>query len=299
MMLGIISLLFTQGHTTYLRNNAFKMRITLWDDNVQKAPNLNRPHQGLGISLLTYGYKKEGLIELKKAAKAKAAGNIYQKYRAHFNLGTYYQYMKEYDKALEHFFKSLDYLPNNPNIYNQIAITKFSKNLFAEAERYILKAIRILPDSGKFYSTYSLILLKKGDTTGALTAAKKAIRLDEKVSKVNYFIGEAHRLNEELTKAVFYFEQYLKLYPDHFAVNIALIESYYLTGDLSKLQKRVFHLMKLAEDKELSKIILTYHREYNFSDFSRIERVVHAIEKILGEQSDSLSRRLKYNPLER
>jgi len=293
MAVGAISLLFTQGHTTYLRNNAFKMRITLWDDNVQKAPNLNRPHQGLGISLLTYGHSEEGLIELKKAAKAKAAGNIYQKYRAHFNLGTYYQYMKEYDKALEHFFKSLDYLPNNPKIFNQIAITMFSKNLFDDAEKYILKAIRILPDSGNFYSTYSLILLQKKDINGTLKAAKKAILLDEKINKVNYFIGEAHRLNGALTKSVFYFERYLKLYPDHFAVNIALIEIYYLTGDRSKLGERVFHLMKLAENKKLSEIILNYHKEYNFSDFSRIKNIKQAIQNTFDEQSNNLNRLVK------
>ena len=298
MAIGAVSLLFTQGHTTYLRNGAFNSNVTLWDDNVQKAPNLNRPHQGLGLTLLTYGYNKEGLIELKKAAKAKAAGNIYQKYRAHFNLGTYYQYMKEYDKALEHFFKSLDYLPNNPNIFNQIAIAMFSKKSFSEAEKYILKAIRILPDSGKFYSTYSLILLQKGDADGALTAAKKAILLDGKVNKVNYFIGEAHRLNEELNKSVFYFERYLKLFPDHVAVNIALIELYDLTGNRIKLKQRVFHLLNLAGKNELSEMIMNYHKEYNFADLSRIKRIRQAIRVTLDETSNSLNRLLQYKSLE-
>ncbi len=298
MSFVLIFLLAAQGHTTYIRNSIFKNGITLWSDNIKKAPDLQRPYQGLGVALLSDGYYDDGLSELQKALNAKSAGNIHQKYRTHLTLGTYYRYHTEYDKALTHFFKSLDYLPNHSNTYNQIAITLFCKNSFELADKYIQKAVRMDPESGEIRSTLSLILLKKGNADEAIKEGKKALRLNKKFTKARYMIGEAYRLKNQLKQSVNYFEQYFKEYPGQLGVNISLIELYFLLNNQDALHQRVFHLLDLAKEKKLSEILLDYNNEFNFLDYSRIKRIVHAIEKTVSQQSNDLSELLNKKPPE-
>ncbi len=289
----LILLFAAQGHTTYLRNSIFKNSVTLWSDNITKAPNLNRPHHGLGGALLAIGNYEEGLNELQKALTSKSAGNIRQKFRTHFNLGLYYNFKAEYDKALRHLFKSLEYQSNNSDTYNQIALAFVFKNSFGDAEKFIQKGLRLNPESAKIRTTFSLILLKQGRVDEAIKQGKKALILDDKFRGALYLIGESYRIKGQLKQSVYYFEQHLAEYPDQLAVNISLIELYYLLNDQTALKQRVFHLIGLAETRPLSEILEAYHNQINFLDYTRIERVVHAVEKTVSQQFMDLSRLLE------
>jgi tetratricopeptide (TPR) repeat protein len=291
--LMFISICVAQGHTTYLRNSIFNNSVTLWSDNIKKSPNLNRPRHGLGSALFAMGYYEEGLLELQKALTSKSAGNIRQKFRTHFNLGLYYNYIAEYEKALDHLFKSLEYQPNNPDTYNQIALALACKNSFDNAETHIRKGMRLNPESAKIRTTLSLILLRKGRVDEAIKEGKKALMLDDKFSGALYLIGESYRLKGQLKPSVYYFEQHLRKYPNQLAVNISLIELYYLLNDQTALKQRVFHLISLVKKRPLSEILKAYHNEINCLDDSRIQRVVHAIEKTLSQQSMDLTRLLE------
>jgi len=283
---GIVFLIAAQGHTTYMRNVIFKTGITLWADNVNKSPNLHRPHHNLSDELISAGNFDEGASELKKALDSKSGARIHQKHDSHYYLGIYYLYLaekEEYDKALEQFYKTLEYVPTHSKSLNKIATIMFYKNDLNNAEKYIKKAIRIDPDSKQFHSTSSLILLKEGKPDQAIEEANKGGEFNK-----NYLIGEAYRLKKNLKKAAFFFNRHLAQYPNQFPVNLALIEIYYQLENQEALKQRVLHLMGLLQDKELSDILLDFHKELNFLDYSRIQRIVNAITFTMGRQSDSL-----------
>ena len=284
MSFVIIFFIAAQGHTTYIRNNLFKLGIALWKDNIKKAPNLHRPRHNFADELLVVGFYEEGVYELKKSLNARAGARIKQKYKTHYNLGVYYLFNVEYDKALEHFYKTLKYIPNHPKTLNKIAIIKFCMNDLTLAENFIKKAISLEPDSREYHTTLSLILLKKGDIGKAIDEAKKGID-----TKKNYLIGDAFRLKDNLTKSVYFFKRHLKRYPNQIPVNLALIELYYLLNKEEALKQRVLHLITLINDKELSEILLKFHNELNFLDYSRVERIICAIDDILVYQSDELN----------
>ena len=102
-------------------------------------------------------------------------------------------------------------------------------------------------------------------------------------------IGDAFRLKDNLTKSVYFFKRHLKRYPNQIPVNLALIELYYLLNKEEALKQRVLHLITLINDKELSEILLKFHNELNFLDYSRVERIICAIDDILVYQSDELN----------
>ncbi len=285
MSFSVVVLIAAQGHTTHMRNAIFKDAITLWHDNINKSPNLHRPHHNLGDGLLFFGNFEEGASELKKALDAKPGASINQKLITHLRLGIYYlNITEEYDKALEQFYKILRHVPNHSDALNKIATIMFYKNDLANAEKYIKKAILQHPDSNKFHSTLSLILLKKGDPDKAIKEANKGMNYNK-----NYLIGEAYRLKNDLTKSSFFFKRHLEQFPVQFPVNIALIEIYYLLKDQEALKQRVFHVVGLAREKELPELLLNFHNELNCLDYSRIERIVNGIKSTMADQSDSLS----------
>jgi tetratricopeptide (TPR) repeat protein len=287
---GVVVLMAAQGHTTYLRNIIFKDGITLWADNVRKSPNLHRPHHNLGDELVFAGYYEEGAAEFQKALNAKSDARIHQKHDSHYYLGVYYLYLsekKEYDKALEQFYKTLVYVPNHPKALNKIATIMFYNNDLKNAEKYIKKAIQTDPESKQFHSTNSFILLKQGAPDRAIAEAKKG----EEFNK-NYLIGEAYRLKNDLNKSAVFYKRHLTQYPDQFSVNLALIEIYYLLKDQEALKQRVLHVMGLVQEKELSESILEFHNELNFLDYSRIKRIVNGIIHTMGSQSESLKQLL-------
>jgi len=158
---AVIFILAAQGHTTYLRNSILKNDLTLWHNNIKKAPNLHRPHHNLGKAYLVAGLFDEGVAEMNLALKSKDGARISQKYRTYYNLGTYYLHQKEYDKALALFVKYIQHIPNQPQTHQAVAKIMLHKNNLILAEKYINNAIRLDPDSAEFRQTLESILFKK------------------------------------------------------------------------------------------------------------------------------------------
>ncbi len=160
LLTTIIIFLSAQGHTTYMRNIVFKDSILFWNDNVKKAPGLNRTHHELGRALFLAGFYNQSLSEMKKALSGRSSARIDQKYRSHFNLGSFYLFMDDQDKALEQFFKSLEFRPDNPSAINAIGVIFIKKNQLNLAEQYLRKAVSLKPDSPEFKNNLNDVLNK-------------------------------------------------------------------------------------------------------------------------------------------
>ena len=64
-------LLILYGNGTYLRNMIFSTPISLWQDVVQKSPNLARAHANLGKAYMDYGYNSEARAAFEKTLRIK------------------------------------------------------------------------------------------------------------------------------------------------------------------------------------------------------------------------------------
>ncbi len=172
------------------------------------------------------------------------------------------------------------------------------KNDLNLALKYCSKAIKSDRDSAEFYRTLSLILLKKGETDEAIREAIKAMRFKDNENMSYYLLGEAYRVKNELKRSVFYFEKHLEQFPDHIPANIALIELYYLINQQDDMKQNIFKLTCLAKGKKLSGIIYDYHVKYNCLDFSRIERVLKAVQDTVSQQITCLASEIKEQAFE-
>jgi len=174
-------LLILYGNGTYLRNIMFSAPISLWQDVVQKSPNLARAHANLGKIYMDLGYNVEAKKSLQRAIELKAdmpealvnLGKLYldtggmtdegialikkaqklnPKYALGFMaLGDAYLKLKAYEKA-EHYYsivvKRLNFY--TPAI-NNLGIIKIHLGKKDEAKKLFEYGIRMDPTYEEFY----------------------------------------------------------------------------------------------------------------------------------------------------
>lgn len=196
--------LLTQGMTVIARNHILKDVLSLWSDNVEKSPRLDRPHRYLGIIHLSQGRLADGRNELYKALDAPEVSLTYNKTHTLYYLGQYYRMIGEDDKALEYFRKSLEIAASNPQPLHGIAEILLRKNDLANAETYIGQALGLKPEEGTYHLTYSAILIRKGWPDAAIAEAKRGIRYQGELVYAYLLLADAYTLKNDPPSATHY-----------------------------------------------------------------------------------------------
>jgi tetratricopeptide (TPR) repeat protein len=204
----LVGMIMVQGMTTFLQNGIWKNEITLWTDNVKRAPKLHRPHHNLGVSLMSAGIFEEGVRELKIALVTKNDATANQKYVTHYHLGRYYFFFKDYSKATWHFQHTLQWAPLYPEPYHYLAKIMCIKGLLKEGETLVNKALA-LKNEPNFLITYGLIRLQTGDAAGAIEAANRALNRAHNNERAHALLALAYRLKND-DKAAAYHDQAAK-----------------------------------------------------------------------------------------
>ncbi len=170
----VAGVLIIQCVTVFLQNRIWENEITLWADNVRKAPAMHRPRHNLGVSLMAAGYVDEGRRELELALLGKNEATLNQKYTTHYHLGRYYFLNKDYETAARHFQQTLYWAPLYPEPYHYMAKLMCIKGDLKNADLFVKKALSLKNDDN-FLITYGLIKLQAGDMTEAQGAAKRVL----------------------------------------------------------------------------------------------------------------------------
>ncbi len=273
---GAIALLLScQGHTTYYRNTLFKNELTLWHDNVAKAPNLSRTHNNLGKVYFNCMMYEQAFHEFITAEKLNKDVNYSQLKVIQYNLGLYHFYVKkEYIRALFYFKKALYY----PKAIAAIAMIKLKQGKTDEAYNLVYNALCVSPPAYMAILTknLSIICFKQGKIDQCIKYAKEVLKLRPNSIEIYKILGSAYKKNIKYKEATNSWEKFLNKNPDSFPANLALAEIYFLTNKQQKLKKTVNSIIflsgkesvkskidKIIQKKELS----TYIPDYTLLSF--------------------------------
>lgn len=283
-----IFVLASQGHTVYLRNVVWNDNLSLWRDNVRKSPDLHRPRHNLGKALIAAGLDAEGVSQMKQALDARASARKSQKFKTHHNLGIFYLYQGDYDTALFHLVRTLDFIPVHAPTYNAIARIMMYRNQLDKAERYLQKALRLEPQGVEYLLTRSFLLLRRGAPLEALEViqGRSDLRDDR---RTDFLKGEIARHRNALAGAALHFERYRRANPDQAAPLFALLEIYVLLEDEARQDACVRSLFGLTQGRPLGEILQQYDREMNTVGESRIQSIVVGLRASTQRQLQSLA----------
>jgi tetratricopeptide (TPR) repeat protein len=269
--------IWAQGHTVYMRNGLFRDPVLLWKDNVEKSPDLHRPHHNLARAYYAAGRTVEALFSAQRALTAKAMVTKNQKYITWYNIGLYFLYTGEFEKARTCFEKALQIEPKDANIYHKMAVIHRIEGNLDLAERNVMAALEKSHGAPAFLPTLGMILLQKGQEESVIQMAAEQLRKPSANDQWYYLLGEAFRRKGELARAAACFTVYARAFPDQMAVQVALLEIYSMMGRENERNRTARHLLCQANAVGIINLLNQYDRRYNTLGQERIQTIKKAM----------------------
>jgi tetratricopeptide (TPR) repeat protein len=191
-----VAIMIIIGVTVFIQNDILKDEISLWSDNIEKAPRLHHVRQNLGVAYFIDGRLSEAFVELTKALESLPAAHVKAKVKTYGLLGEYYILRGNDEKAMTHYLQALRIDPYFSPVYNRMAEIKVRTNQLADAEKLIRIGISLAPHSYAFHLTLARVLLKQGHPDAAIKEAQRALILGGDSSKPYGVFAEAFKLKK-------------------------------------------------------------------------------------------------------
>ena len=260
--LGIAIILFGLGDITYSRNKIFSDDFLLWFDNIDKSPQLSRPHTMAGSIYCNYNEKEKGLQEYKKAITLNNFGgsNISLSIQE-YNLGLFYFTEMRDDLAMDYFIKSSKTNPGHIPNYIYMAKIKLRHNQIKEAGQIIENKFKKQPDNSMLLELYSFILLKDGKIDAAKNFAEKSLAKDSDSLFALEIMAEVCRLKNNYARAIYYWKSVREVAPQNAYANLALIELYGKIKNAKMLNQEIRLLLYLQGSSTLKEYIQQLNKD--------------------------------------
>ncbi len=206
--------LIAHGHTTYMYNQTFRDGLALWQDNVDKAPNLSITHNNFGQALRMKGLRSLAAKQFLTAFEVDRYQNKRQKGIVLYNLGLVSAYEENnYQKAFVQFTEALQFLPTHPDLMMNMALASLILKRTTYTERLLQDAIQLWPNHRGLNEACGISYLDKKQPREAFHLISS--RLSGRMGNLTglYILAKAcHDLNAD-GLAINYWEKVMKIDP--------------------------------------------------------------------------------------
>jgi protein O-mannosyl-transferase len=201
----LVSLAVILAGMTYMRNQVWQDRISLWEDVVRKSPAKTRPHYNLGTVYLEKSFTA-GPAAQDRTAAGSESGNAPQ----HDN-----EYIRSVyvDKAIEQFRIALKLDPKHAGALNNLGNAYMTKGIFDKAIEYYQAALELNPDNADAIGNMGNIYLHRGLTDKAIDRYLTVVKLKPDNPDIHFNLGIAYLKRQENSNALREFQTALQLNP--------------------------------------------------------------------------------------
>ena len=126
---------------TYSRNNIWSSEIALWQDNVEKSPQKDRPQNNLGLAFYNQGHIEKSIEHYLQALRINPESE-----KTHNNLGLAFYNQGRTKKAVEHYLHALRIKPDYEKAHYNLDISLVHIDNIERAIAHFRKALHINPD---------------------------------------------------------------------------------------------------------------------------------------------------------
>lgn len=191
IIVGINSIL------TFNRIEIWKDELSLWSDNVKKAPKLARPLTNRGFAYRNLGDWDKALADYNTALKINPDYVI-----ALNNRGVAYAHFEQWDKAIIDYNKAIKIDPGNTDAYSNRGAAFARMNNWNSAISDYTKAISINPNYYRAYNNRGMAYGMLNEWDKELVDCTKAIEINPKFSEAYYNRGCTYGSLKEWNKAI-------------------------------------------------------------------------------------------------
>ena len=188
--------------------------IAMLEKLAREHPDRPEPRAQLGDVLR----RKERFADA-AAAYGDAIGKLGTPNRANWPLfyarGIALERADQWPKAEADLKYALELAPDQPSILNYLAYswTERGQHL-AEAHDMLERAMTARPNEGAYIDSFGWLLLRQGDTSGAIRELERAVSLESEDPTINAHLGDALAAASRLREAEFQWRRALNLKPD-------------------------------------------------------------------------------------
>jgi adenylate cyclase len=210
---------------------------------LEKAKGIESNNDSLMINLASV-YALMGRENIAEEIYANLIDKSPNNWRVYFGYGYFLTRRGKHEKAIENYNKVLQFLPENMNAINNIAICYIYLANYTAAAKMFERAANIEPDSGVFANIGSMYY-SNGEFIKAIFAYKKALQLEPTNYQLMSYLGDAYKfIPSEKKNADETFHRAIELASEEIKINSGVAKSYQTLarsyayfGDLEKANK--------------------------------------------------------------
>jgi tetratricopeptide (TPR) repeat protein len=232
----IILVLVGQGHSTFMRNFAWKTDESLWLDAIDKNPDLPRPYHNLGRYYGTLGDREKEISNYLQAIKLNKGSYGETRHVSHYNLALAYNALNREDEAIGHFEKTIEMDPGFSDAYANLAAILIKRRKYDEAFDYLIKALTYNDKNPAAHHNLGLVLLKKRRLDEAVSEFKKALPTEKESVPTLLGLGIAYKYKKEFLKAKYHLRLALEKNKKNPMIRFHLIETLFLMQERDSLE---------------------------------------------------------------
>jgi serine/threonine protein kinase/tetratricopeptide (TPR) repeat protein len=187
----------------YYQLGSYVEAVSSYRRVIELDPNNPYAYNNLGAVLLQSGRFQEALEPLQKSLQFSADGQAYS------NLGIAYFYLKQYDKAIAAYEKSVQLVPNSDMFIGNLAEAydlagqkDRARTTFEQAISLAYKALQVNPRDAIIKGRLALWYGKKGDAKLALKFISEARAIDSTDVDLIYYEAQAFALSGDKARAL-------------------------------------------------------------------------------------------------
>ncbi len=214
IILFIILVLISWGHSTFVRNKVWQNPGLLAFDCVEKNPGLARPHHNLGRFYAGEGLYEDAIAEYETALTKRYMNNLVGRNWTYYNLGSIYQKQGKYDQAIEYYNEALKYQPDFPPTHLNVGLIFIKAGDYVQAEKAFKRASKKNRGNIQAIGNLGYLSLLQGDFDKAVAYLDAVAQNDPQNARALRHLALAHRLQGNDRKAVILLQRSLNVNPD-------------------------------------------------------------------------------------
>ena len=229
--LTCVSLLF--AFWTHQWNEVWHDELTLWKDNVVKAPGKSRPHINLGNALRLQGRPSEALEHYQRALEIRP-----EFAETHYNAGVALYDMGETLQSVESYQRAIELDPKHAKAHNNLGRSMATLGHYPEAKGHYQQALKLKPNHATAHLNLGTLLADEGKYDEAIQRYVAALRLQPRLKEAHAALGFALANQKQYEKALRAYGDALRVAPHYPAAHFHLAQ---LLVQLGRESEAVLH----------------------------------------------------------
>ncbi len=276
------------GMGTYIRNMAWATDKTLWEDAAEKAPNSSRPYHNLAVY---YGKIKnfDKAIELYERSLLVRYSKLNDSGLLSLkNMGNIFLERGEYIRAVRLFKDALNINSEDRDARYSLVLSLVSIGNMEEALENISLLLSKYNDTN-YLSIKGVILLRQQKPEEAMVFFRDFFKSEPDSWKALTGMGVCFSFLGEYKQADFYLKRARLIFPDNFLINFCLIENRLKMGDISNAELLVERLISVFNIREIENNLIKISNDRISLPVTR-ELIAPLIAEKLREKAEEIAK---------